>query len=129
MTDETQAIDRDVLADLENSVGDDPEFLREIVETYLEDAPAQLAAIREGLAGGDAQRAHRGAHTLKSNSASVGAMGLAALCQEMEMFTQPATAEAVDLATPEMSLRADAIADELERVRVELEELVPPVAD
>ncbi|MDP8904830.1 MAG: Hpt domain-containing protein [Chloroflexota bacterium] len=119
------AIDRTVLDELRQSIGDDPEFLRELVEAYIDDAPAQLASIRVGLAEGDVVLVNRAAHTLKSNSASVGAVGLAEMCRELEAVTQPAVMDATDLASPGFAARLHVIAAELQRVTTELDALVP----
>jgi HPt (histidine-containing phosphotransfer) domain-containing protein len=119
------AVDAATIDDLERSVGDDRAFLRELVETYLDDAPAQVAAMREGLAATDWARVHRAAHTLKSNSASVGAQRLSELCRQLEALTAPGRADDLD---PEMAALRDrlaAIEAELERVAVELDALVP----
>jgi HPt (histidine-containing phosphotransfer) domain-containing protein len=85
------ALDRATLADLLREVGGDRAFLAELIQAYLADTPHRLAAMRQSLgeeraglgapAGAALQRA---AHTLKSNSRSLGAMHLAALCQELE---------------------------------------------
>ena len=123
--DRGSAIDVQVLEELEHSIGDDREFLRELVETYLDDAPVQLGSIRSGIAEGNVERVNRAAHTLKSNSASVGAMSLSEMSRELEHMTAPATTDAAALAAPEITSRATWIADELERVKVELDALVP----
>lgn len=122
------AVDRTVLDELSRSVGDDAEFLRELVETYLDDAPQQIEAIRSGLAKRDVERVHRAAHTLKSSSASIGAMTLAEMSHELEAQALPATTSPHDLDSGDYATRADAIAAELDRVREELDALVPAVA-
>ena len=122
------AIDQDVLDELERSVGDDREFLRELVETYLDDAPVLIATVREGIAAKDVERTNRAAHTLKSNSASLGALGLSAMARELETLTSPATTEADDLSAPEIGALVDLIAVEFEEVRDELNALVPASA-
>lgn len=119
------AIDVQTLDELEHSIGDDREFLRELVGTYLDDGPKQVEAMRAGLAEGNVEVVNRAVHTLKSNSASVGALPLAQLCRELEAMTLPHSTDAAELATPEIAARSDAIADELERVIVELDALVP----
>jgi HPt (histidine-containing phosphotransfer) domain-containing protein len=78
------AVDNAVLGQLRESVGDDPEFLAELVDDLLQDAPAQLKSLREAATSGDAIGARRAAHTLKSNSRTFGATALASLCQEAE---------------------------------------------
>jgi HPt (histidine-containing phosphotransfer) domain-containing protein len=65
-------------------VGGDDEFLTEIVDDFLTNAPELLLALRLALSSGDATEARRAAHTLKGTSRTFGAGGLAALCQEVE---------------------------------------------
>ena len=86
-------IDAATLAELLETVGGDRAFLAELVETYRADCPRLLAELRAAVAAGDAPAARRAAHTLKSTSASMGALGLAAQCREIE-----AAAAAGDLA-------------------------------
>jgi HPt (histidine-containing phosphotransfer) domain-containing protein len=123
------AIDRDVLDDLEHSVGDDRAFLRELVETYLEDAPRLIATVRSGIISGDVESTNRAAHTLKSTSASLGAMTLSAMARELQTMTAVETTEPSDLAEPEIGALVDAVASEFERVASEFESLVPRGAD
>ena len=77
-------IDPAALAELLETVGGDRDFLAELVETYRADCPLLLAELGAAVAGGDAPAARRAAHTLKSTSASMGALGLAAQCREIE---------------------------------------------
>jgi HPt (histidine-containing phosphotransfer) domain-containing protein len=69
---------------LRESIGDDPEFLAELVGTFLEDSPAQLAELRAATARGSADDVRRGAHTLKSNGATFGIVRLTDICRELE---------------------------------------------
>ena len=78
-------VDDAVLAELLASTGDDPEFVRELLETYLAETPEQLAAISTAIDADDAAALVRPAHTLKSSSATLGAMQLSALGRELEM--------------------------------------------
>ena len=73
MTDDRQVVDPAALDRLLEMTGGDPEFLRELITTYLEDGAAQLVAMGEAAAAGDAEALVRPAHSLKSNSASMGA--------------------------------------------------------
>jgi len=45
-----------------------------------------VADLRQALAAGNAPNFQRAAHSLKSNSASVGALGLSAQAKELEMI-------------------------------------------
>ena len=60
------------------------DFLVELIDAYLGDAPDRLARLRQALEGGDAEAFAREAHTLKSSSANLGAMKISALAKEME---------------------------------------------
>ena len=53
---------------------------------FVGDTPRHLAALRQSLAGGDAEALRRIAHSLKSASANIGAARLAALCRELEQL-------------------------------------------
>jgi len=107
------ALDNDVLGELRESVGDDPEFLAELIDDFLADAPGQLESLRKAVTSGDATGATRAAHTLKGISRTFGAGELATLCQEAE-----AAAGAGDLAA--VLSHVDAIEREWARVRPEL---------
>jgi HPt (histidine-containing phosphotransfer) domain-containing protein len=80
----TGAIDSRVIQGLRDLGGEDePELLSELIDIFLEDAPQRMKDITEGLAGGDLGRVERGAHTLKSSSANIGALGLSELCRRI----------------------------------------------
>jgi HPt (histidine-containing phosphotransfer) domain-containing protein len=64
--------------------GGDPAFLAEMIDTFLDDAPAQIAAMRQALAGGQPEDYRRAAHSLKSNSANFGALARAEMGRQME---------------------------------------------
>ena len=60
------------------------EFLAEVIDTVLADAPTLLATLRHALAEGDATEVRRAAHTLKSNGATLGATDFAEACRTLE---------------------------------------------
>jgi HPt (histidine-containing phosphotransfer) domain-containing protein len=76
-------IDPATFAELEESAGAD--FVRELVQTFLEEAPAMLGALREAHAAGDAEAFRRNAHSLKSNSLTFGALALAGQARALEL--------------------------------------------
>jgi HPt (histidine-containing phosphotransfer) domain-containing protein len=59
--------------------------VEKVLNLYFDDAPRQILAMRNALAAGDGKALKRAAHTLKSNSANVGALQLAQSCQTMEL--------------------------------------------
>ena len=78
-------VDDKVLEELRASVGGDTGFVRDLIEAYLADSAGQLDAIETALKEGDAEALVRPAHTLKSSSATLGAMELSALARTLEM--------------------------------------------
>ena len=113
MTELQSALDNAVLGELRESVGDDPEFLAELIDDFLADAPGQLESLREAASSGDAAGARRAAHTMKGNSRTFGGTKLASLCQEAE-----AAAGAGDLGA--VLTRMEAIDSEWRRVQAHL---------
>jgi HPt (histidine-containing phosphotransfer) domain-containing protein len=101
-------LDETVLAELMASTGNDLAFVRDLVETYLAEAPAQVEGIVLALAGADAAALVRPAHTLKSSSATMGAARLSAIARRLEMAGRSGALDA--------STQADAVS-----VRVECE--------
>jgi HPt (histidine-containing phosphotransfer) domain-containing protein len=77
-------IDPKVFEELKENVGAD--FVGELIETFLTDAPRMFAEMHQALGTGDAEGFRRAAHSLKSNSATFGALPLSALAKELEMM-------------------------------------------
>jgi len=76
-------IDRATFDALRETTGAD--FVKELVDTFLEEAPAMLEELRTALAAGDADTFRRAAHSLKSNSNTFGALALGTLARELEL--------------------------------------------
>ncbi|MCA1811729.1 MAG: Hpt domain-containing protein [Halobacteriales archaeon] len=78
------AVDEGVLRALLDDMGGDAEVVKELVQSYLEEAPRLLAEARQALADSDAATVQRAAHTLKSTSATFGALALAESSRVLE---------------------------------------------
>lgn len=82
-------IDPNVIEEFKTMVGDNADVvLVEIVECYLEDAPKHLKTIADAIAQNDTAELRRASHTLKSSSATLGAIALAATCQKLETLSR-----------------------------------------
>jgi HPt (histidine-containing phosphotransfer) domain-containing protein len=79
----TATIDSETFAALRDTTGGD--FVRELIDTFLTEAPSMLADLRESLASGDADRFRRAAHSLKSNGNTFGALTLGTLAKDLEL--------------------------------------------
>jgi CheY-like chemotaxis protein/HPt (histidine-containing phosphotransfer) domain-containing protein len=79
------AVDRQVLANLrELQDSDEPDFVVELIDHLLAETPERLSAIGAAIAAGDARALNRISHSLKSSCGNLGAMGLSALCAQLE---------------------------------------------
>ena len=117
-------LDEGVLAELTESTGGDIGFVRELIETYLADTPVQLDAMSAAVEADDADALVRPAHTLKSSSATIGAMRLSAVARELEMAGRTGALEQtvpdrVDGARVEWTAVEGAFAAWLERASAE----------
>jgi HPt (histidine-containing phosphotransfer) domain-containing protein len=75
-------LDDSALRNLRDLGGDD--FLGEVIDAFLADAPELLATLRRTLDESRAEELRRAAHTLKSNGATLGAEEFAELCRALE---------------------------------------------
>ena len=76
------SLDDGALQNLRDLGGDD--FLREVIDAFLADAPELIATLRRSLDEASSEELRRAAHTLKSNGATLGAEGFAELCRALE---------------------------------------------
>jgi HPt (histidine-containing phosphotransfer) domain-containing protein len=87
----------------------DPEgrrgFVNQVLRTYEAALVRHLATLDEAGAQADLQRAGEVAHTLKSSSASIGALGFAQSCTVVEQLARAGDASA--LGAPLVTLRAE----------------------
>jgi len=78
------ALDPATVASLLESVGGDEEFLTELFAAFADEAPGLMDTIEAILVGDDFAGLHRAAHTLKSTSASLGALQLSEVSRALE---------------------------------------------
>lgn len=112
------AVDPATLQKLERDLGGEADVMRELIDTFLGEAPGLLAVMREGATHGRQRDINRAAHSLKSTAATFGAARLSQMCRELEELSArdvPADAAA----------RAQAIEREWENVRGDLAKLRP----
>jgi HPt (histidine-containing phosphotransfer) domain-containing protein len=75
-------LDQVVLAELRDNM--DAEFTIELIGDFFAGAPDMLATMQQSLTQGQPADLRLAAHTLKSNSASLGALRLAEVCRILE---------------------------------------------
>lgn len=111
------SIDPAVFSELRDSTGS--EFVRELIDTFLQEAPAMLAELRDTLARGDADRFRRAAHSLKSNANTFGALELGHLAKDLELAGVATVAARGDQALAPVNVEYARAAAELEVLRDE----------
>ena len=92
-----ESLDPRALDEVLAMAGGDREFVAAVIEEYLKDSANTVAALRSA-GGADLERA---AHTLKSTSASVGAVALAAICADIERAAKDGSVDAPLIAAAE----------------------------
>jgi CheY-like chemotaxis protein len=101
---------------------DEPDFVTELIDLLLDDAPGRFAAIRDAIATSDAVTVNRTAHALKSSCGNLGARTLAGLLAALEQAGGRANME-------EASALLSQACDEFARVRRALLDLRQPSTD
>ena len=107
-------IDRKTFNELQQLYG--AEFVGELLDTYFETAPQLIKEMGTTFANGDAAAFSRAAHSLKSNSATFGAIELAALARELEILGREAKLEEVEAKLPSLEATYLQVEDELKAI-------------
>jgi HPt (histidine-containing phosphotransfer) domain-containing protein len=80
-------IDYDTLEALSGlSSAGEPNFLSDLVESYISDGERVLAQLEQAAACRDVERFRRLAHELKGTSSAVGGSALSRICEHLEDF-------------------------------------------
>jgi len=66
----------------------DPDIEGDLVNIFLAETPAKMAALEELAAKGDVRGLERAAHGLKGTGGTLGALGLAEKCRLVEEFAR-----------------------------------------
>lgn len=61
-----------------------PNFLRELIDLFLQEAEGHVTKLRSTAEAKDAQGFERAAHTLKGSSGNLGALALSKMCAELQ---------------------------------------------
>ncbi len=110
-----EAIDQSVLANLRELQDEgEPDIIEEVGGLFLKHAPQKIAAIEKAAAEKDAKALQVSAHSLKSSSAYVGAMGLSAISKDLEMLGRSGS-------VGDVKSKVEALTAEYSRVKAALE--------
>jgi HPt (histidine-containing phosphotransfer) domain-containing protein len=112
---ERPGIDQATLERLTATMGD--AFVGELINTFLGDAAELVAALRRGQAGPDVDAFRRAAHSLRSNSETLGALGLAALARELETMARAGRVDGVGHRLEQLAAEYDRVVRSLGGLR------------
>jgi histidine phosphotransfer protein HptB len=110
----TTIIDAATFDQLVETMG--PDFIGELIDTYCEETPRLVVQLQQALAQGSAEDFRRAAHSIKSSSATFGALDFAAHARELEMIGKTGNLSSVGTS-------ADVLAAEYKLVDQALREL------
>ncbi len=88
-----------------NRLGGDAVLFREIVELFLEDAPALLVQAHRSLGAGDAPTLGRSAHSLKGLAANLDALAVVSAAQSIEQYAEQHDLSLAGACLPELAKR------------------------
>ena len=87
-------VDLTTFTELQSNTGTD--FVIELVDTWVAEAPGMQAELRAAWMAGAADRFRRAAHSLKTNAQTFGALRLAEAARMLELQGLPADAAPLD---------------------------------
>ena len=112
------SVDAAAIQKLQEDIGGEADVMRDLVDTFLGEAPRLLQVMRDGLGARRTKEVHRAAHSLKSTAGTFGAGRLSKMCRELETDSEREL-------PPDAAMRVAAIEAEWSQVRSELEKLRP----
>jgi len=94
----------------------------EVIQLYLTDAPRLKEAMEAAGLRGDGDGLRKAAHTLKSSSANIGALGLADLCRELERIGRQGKLENIEQVLSELEKEYHRVLAALQKEATRVEE-------
>lgn len=89
-------------------------LVTQMIKLFLENAPTRIDQVRRGVNGGGTMKeAERGAHSLKSSAANVGAVTLSRISAEIEDLASREDVAAIQAAVPRLEAAYTLVSAEL----------------
>ena len=102
-----KVLDTQALDELRACDPDGTGLLAELIDIWVTDTPPRLAALRVAFESGQPAALSREAHALKSGSAQLGALAVAATCRELEYIGREGTLAGVEERLDRLELEFD----------------------
>ena len=98
LTNTIVSVDLEILAGYDEAQEEgEPDFVVELIDLYVTEAPRFFNAIHEGLANHDWLSAKRAAHTLRGSSSNLGVLQMAQIADQLEHLTSNQETTGVEL--------------------------------
>jgi len=110
-------LDSAALERLVKIIGDEPDRLAALIDTFYEDVQRLVDSARRGLQQGQAEEVRRAAHTLKSTGAAFGATRFSELSRTLESLASSGTLDEAAGLIPHIEAEYQAVRIALETVR------------
>jgi CheY-like chemotaxis protein len=94
-------------------IGDDREFERELIATFVLSGDQRMAEIVDALRSNDLDTVKECAHALKGASASIHAHGLTAAASRLEKAARDAPAQEIEVLVQRLAAKLDAVNEQL----------------
>ncbi len=108
-------IDKAIFEEIKQMSGED--FINELIDAFLDDAPNMLKNLQTALETKDVESFRRNAHSLKSNANTFGATELGVLAKELEFMAKENNLE-IGSRLEVLKEEYDKAAEELKGMRV-----------
>jgi PAS domain S-box-containing protein len=96
-------------------LGGDEQLFTEVIQSFLEDCPRRLAAIRTAVDLRDAERVRAAAHALKGSAGNLSATALFTAAQTLERIGAERRLDALEAGWRQLSVEASSVLDALRR--------------
>jgi HPt (histidine-containing phosphotransfer) domain-containing protein len=110
-------LDQSAIDNLLAMAGGDADFVDEVVDAFLAEAPREMEALRAAIAAGDPASAVRPAHTIKGMSVNLGATRVVELARGLEDRARGGSLDGADDAVAALAGCLDDLAVELAAAR------------
>jgi HPt (histidine-containing phosphotransfer) domain-containing protein len=90
-------------------------LLQRVLQAFESSVARLLPQLKEARAAGDLPTVRHVAHTMKSSSASIGALKLSQLCTDIELMVRESRTEGLDEALDAMIAQLDIVPDALKK--------------
>jgi two-component system, sensor histidine kinase and response regulator len=113
---ESEVLDPQALAKLRAlDPSGEGKLLQRVLQAFESSVARLLPQLKEARASGDLQTVRHVAHTLKSSSASIGALKLSQLCTDIELMVRESRTEGLDEALDGMIMQLGIVPDALKK--------------